>query len=67
MFYDELVELLQSLLAPPGGAEAETGAETGAAGALTAASLLELFTGQQADMYTWYMRLLTAGRNLDLN
>lgn len=54
MFYDEFVELLSALV--PGEGE-------GAVPPMTAASLLELFTGgqQQADCYTWYMRLLTAG------
>ena len=49
MFYDEFVELLEKLGSP---------------GELTAAALLELFTGQDADGYTWYMRLLTSGKML---
>jgi hypothetical protein len=47
MFYDEFVELLERLAVP---------------GELDAHSLLQLFNaGQEADCYTWYMRLLTAG------
>mmetsp|Transcript_12813 Transcript_12813/g.20900 ORF Transcript_12813/g.20900 Transcript_12813/m.20900 type:complete len:296 (+) Transcript_12813:125-1012(+) len=46
MFYDEFIELLEKLGTP---------------GELTAAALLDLFTGQDADGYTWYMRLLTSG------
>ena len=60
MFYDEFVELLVALV--PGQGQRGEGRSP-----VTAASLLELFTGeqqQQADCFTWYMRLLTAGNEL---
>ena len=49
MFYDEFVDLLTSLV------------PVGEYDGLTLEMLLEKFTGAQADCYTWYMRLLTAG------